>query len=125
MLNNKILKPTDLLKNISKERLISKNTIVIFYLDINKNIISSHKKEYSQNINLKVSDVFIPAFYLGAKFIVIANVMPKNYKCKTNKYEKQTVKKIFKASCFLNVFLLDYLVVSKNKYYSFHESNII
>lgn len=125
MLNNKILKPKDLLKKVSKEKLKSKNTIVIFYLDINKNIISSHKKKYLEKFNLNVSEVFIPAFYLGAKFIVIANVMPKNYKSKVSKYEKRIVSKIFKASCFLNVFLLDYLVVSKNKYYSFHESDII
>ena len=120
-----LIKPVDVLKAVAKEKLKTKNTVVIFYLDINKKIISSHKKEYLKKYDLNVSDVFIPTFYLGAKFIVIANVMPKNYKCKVSECEKKTVNKIFKASCFLNIFLLDYLLVGASQYYSFHESKIL
>jgi DNA repair protein RadC len=120
-----IIKPVDVIKAVGKYKFKDKNTAVVFYLDINKKIITSHQKDYLEKLDLNVSDIFIPAFYLDAKFIIIANVMPQNYKCSVNKYQEKIVNKIIKASCFLNIVFLDYLVVSKKKYISFHESNVI
>jgi DNA repair protein RadC len=120
-----LIKPADVLKAVEKENNKKNHSLLIFYLDINKKIISVHKKDYLNEFDLTVSNIFIPAFYLGAKFIVIANVLPDNFKFKVSNTTKALVKKIFKVSCSLNIFLLDYLIINKDKYYSFHESNIL
>ena len=109
---------------LAAERQQTKNTLAIFFLDSDKNLISLQKQNLLQ-LTANMSDIFVPACYLDAKYIIIAMLVPKRRTQNPTAFEQRQVQKIYTASKFFNINLLDYLLISKNKYYSFHEAGVL
>ncbi|GIK84178.1 MAG: hypothetical protein BroJett025_08000 [Patescibacteria group bacterium] len=120
-----IVKPNDVLSKIETERNGTQNISCIFFLNEQKEILSIHRQIFFETAQLKVSDIFIPAFYLSAKNIVLVYIKNKEKTVLPTLYEINFTKKIMTAGKFLNVQLLDHLIVTKNEYYSFHKSKVI
>lgn len=121
-----IFKPKQVLELLTKERKASQNILVILFLDSNKKIISIHRLVYIEKPQLNMSDIFIPAFYLAAKYIIVAQI--KNRRNTSDKNELPTedekifLQKIKQAGNFLNIPVLDYLIITQKGYYSAYES---
>ncbi len=134
-----ILKPKDVLEKLTHERKCEKNIAVIFFLNKHREIISTHRHIFFEKSQLKMSDIFIPAFYVSASFLILAHIknrenhkenLEQKEKLQTNslqptQFEKELTNKVITAGNFLNIKLLDHLIVTKKTYYSFHESGII
>lgn len=120
-----LLKPAAVLQKLKKERNQVENSFVIFFLDSDKKILSTHRRTFLEKPKIKISDIFIPAFYLEAQFLIIATVIPDRKKHLPNDFEIKQAQRIFSKGCFLNIQLLDYLIISTQGYYSFHEGGIM
>lgn len=124
-----ILKPRDVLEKLSHERRCKRNISVIFFLSEKKEIISIHRYIFFEEPQLKMNDIFIPAFYVAASFLILAQVKNGNTNqtksLQPTQFEIDLTDKIVTAGVFLNIKLLDHLIITKKAYYSFHESGII
>ncbi len=126
-----ILKPKDVLEKLSHEKKCDKNIAIVFFLNDKKEVLSIHRKLFSKETKLTMSDIFIPAFYLSASFLIIVHVKNQNGGeiektiLQPTDLEINLTHKIITAGDFLNIKLLDHLIVTKNIYYSFHESGIV
>lgn len=122
-----IVSTADIIRVVQKTKHDS-HSILLFLLSAQKNIISTHEFMSAHSSVLpSFSDIFIPAFYVGAKFIVlVANsehslnpqYLPSS---KTLAY----IKNLQEASEFLNIPLLDFISLSKDGYYSALENKIL
>lgn len=121
----KAIQPSSVLKHIKKYRSQKYNTYVLLYLDINKNIISIHQKRFNDSEILSISELFIPAFYINAKFVIITKIEPNRKIIEAKENEKNLCLKINSSGKLFGINILDFILVSNNSYYSFHESHII
>lgn len=133
-----ILKPKDVLEKLTQERHCKKNITVIFFLNSKKEIISTHRHIFVEKTQLTMGDIFIPAFYISASFLILAYIKNTGYltifdtekvrdqkSLQPTQHEIELTNKIITAGNFLNIKLLDHLIISKNTYYSFHESGLV
>lgn len=122
-----ILKPKDVLEKISYERNCGKNVVIIFFLNHKKEIISTNRHFISRKSQLTLGKIFIPAFYVSASFLIIIHIKnkPTTTTEQPTQHERKLTTKIAETGQFLNIQLLDHLLVTKKTYYSFHESGII
>ena len=79
----------------------------------------------TQNQLLASSDIFVTAVYVRSQYIIIVSIEPKRVSLCPKEFEVNHVKKLAAACMLLNIQLLDLLIVSEKKYFSFHESNIL
>ncbi len=105
-----ILKPKDVLEKLSHERQCKKNISVIFFLSEKKEIISIHRHVFFEEPQLKMNDIFIPAFYVSASFLILAQVKNGNTNqtksLQPTQFEIDLTDKIVTAGVFLNIILL-------------------
>lgn len=119
-----ISKPTDVLKLCKKLRHQETKYCKIFYLDKDKKLINIQTHSLQNKKTLKIKDIFVPGFYISAANIIIVHNHI-NELLLPNNLEIKLTKESFTAGCFLGIDLIDHLIVTKSRYYSFHESKII
>lgn len=121
--SSEILKHTQ--DHLRKLKLTEKSCTLLFFLNQNYSIVSTHT--YLKNIGkpLLISEIFIPGFYVHASYVTLVKYSPNRKRIKPTKEEIEFYKKLKKTEKSFGIFLQDFLIISKNNYFSFYENRII
>jgi DNA repair protein RadC len=124
--NNAILSPKDLWNILSDVRVSKKEYFVVFYLDVQNQLI---QKETISIGTLNTSivhprEVYEPAIRYSAAQIIMSHNHPSGV-CRPSNEDLELTQQIKKAGEILGIELADHVIVTKEKYYSFREKGIL
>jgi DNA repair protein RadC len=128
IIKNKIIaKPSDVLNFCHKIRNSKDKLCKVFYLDENKKLLSVKTLNLDNKLpskNFVIKEILIPCFYISTKSIILVHNHP-NGLALPQQTEINLTKKISNIGHFFGIALIDHLIITKDEYYSFHESGII
>jgi len=124
--NSIYLKPQDVFNELSEFRNLKKEHFIVLYLDtknqeIKKQVVSIGTLNFSI---VHPREVFEEAVKNLAASIIIAHNHPSNFVEPSSEDIKLT-KRLVEAGKILGIEILDHVIVSKEKYYSFKENNLL
>lgn len=110
--------------NLKKLSLTEKDCVLLFFLDTNYSIISTHT--YFKNLKkpLSVSEVFIPGFYVHATYVFLVAYFPNRKNLLPKNEEAEFYSKLKKTEKSFGIVLQDFLIISKKSYFSFFKNKI-
>lgn len=110
--------------NLKKLSLTEKNCNLLFFLDKNYSIISTHT--YFENLEkpLTITDVFIPGFYVHASYVILVAYFPNRKNLLPKNEETEFYSKLKKKEKSFGIVLQDFLIISKKSYFSFYKNKI-
>ncbi len=103
-----------------------KEEMYVLLLDINNKLIL-HKKIASGSINevnLTIRDIQETVFFSNASKVILAHNHPSG-NCVPSDEDYATTKNIFMSLAYINVQLLDHVIVSNDKHYSFNREGLM
>lgn len=121
-----IMKPKDIWNELAEIRRSKKEHFVVFYLDVKNQII---KKETISIGTLNTSlvhprEVFEPAIKHLAGQIVISHNHPSD-DCSPSEEDIELTKRLVEAGKILGIQIIDHVIVSLQKFYSFKEHKLV
>lgn len=121
-----IMKPRDIWNELTEIRRSKKEHFVVFYLDVKNQII---KKEIVSIGILNTSlvhprEVFEPAVKHLAGQIIISHNHPSD-DCSPSEEDIELTKRLVKAGEILGIEIIDHVIISSQKFYSFREHKLI